>query len=114
EIVPPKPDLSYTGLDEFVNKHVVENYKAKSSKKEPKVVRKNNDASVIKECVSDNEEENVTQPKIEKKTVRPSIVKKEFVKPRQQKKTARKLLRKLSTIGKTLIDLEAIKETGII
>nr|GEW18452.1 hypothetical protein [Tanacetum cinerariifolium] len=32
----PKPDLSFTGLDEFVNKLVVENYKAKSSEKEPK------------------------------------------------------------------------------
>nr|GEW48974.1 hypothetical protein [Tanacetum cinerariifolium] len=35
--MPPKPDLSFTGLDEFVNKLVVENYKAKSSEEEPKV-----------------------------------------------------------------------------
>nr|GEW63085.1 ribonuclease H-like domain-containing protein [Tanacetum cinerariifolium] len=35
-IMPPTPDLSFTGLDEFVNKHVVENYKTKSSKEEPK------------------------------------------------------------------------------
>nr|GEU96581.1 hypothetical protein [Tanacetum cinerariifolium] len=34
--MPPTPDLSFTGLDEFVNKHVVENCKAKSSEKEPK------------------------------------------------------------------------------
>nr|GEU48936.1 retrovirus-related Pol polyprotein from transposon TNT 1-94 [Tanacetum cinerariifolium] len=34
--MPPKPDLSFTGLDEFINKLVVENYKAKSSEKEPK------------------------------------------------------------------------------
>nr|GEW32184.1 retrovirus-related Pol polyprotein from transposon TNT 1-94 [Tanacetum cinerariifolium] len=34
--MPPTPDLSFTGLDEFVNKHVVENYKAKSSEEEPK------------------------------------------------------------------------------
>nr|GEW24832.1 copia protein [Tanacetum cinerariifolium] len=32
-----KPDLSFTGLDEFVNKPVAENCKAKSSKEEPKV-----------------------------------------------------------------------------
>nr|GFD15471.1 hypothetical protein [Tanacetum cinerariifolium] len=40
-------------------------------------------------------EENVTQPKIVKKTVRPNIVKKEFVKPRQQEKTARKTVKKV-------------------
>ncbi|GJT50644.1 hypothetical protein Tco_0976801 [Tanacetum coccineum] len=46
---------------------------------EPKVVRKNDDAPCIEEWVSDDEEEDVSQPKTEKKTVRPSIVKKEFV-----------------------------------
>nr|GEU46001.1 hypothetical protein [Tanacetum cinerariifolium] len=40
-----------------------------------KVVRKNIDASIIEEWMSDNEEEDVSQPKIEKKTVRPSIAK---------------------------------------
>ncbi|GJU90804.1 retrovirus-related pol polyprotein from transposon TNT 1-94 [Tanacetum coccineum] len=54
--MPPTPDLSFTGLDEFVNKHVVENY---------------------------DEKEDVSQPKIEKKIVMPSIVKKEFVKSKQ-------------------------------
>nr|GEV71867.1 hypothetical protein [Tanacetum cinerariifolium] len=53
---------------------------AKSSEEDPKVVRKNDDALIIKEWVSDNEEEDVSQPKIEKKTVRPSIAKIEFVK----------------------------------
>ncbi|GJW75812.1 hypothetical protein Tco_0135182 [Tanacetum coccineum] len=33
--MPPTPDLSFTGLDEFVNKHVVENCKAMSSEEEP-------------------------------------------------------------------------------
>ncbi|GJS21154.1 hypothetical protein Tco_0449786 [Tanacetum coccineum] len=54
---PPTPDLSFTGLDEFVNKPVVEN--RKSSKEEPKVVRKNDDALIIEEWVSDDEEEDV-------------------------------------------------------
>ncbi|GJY72323.1 hypothetical protein Tco_0476026 [Tanacetum coccineum] len=35
------PNLSFTGLDEFVNKHVVENYKAMSSEEEHKVVSVN-------------------------------------------------------------------------
>ncbi|GKE62519.1 hypothetical protein Tco_1512886 [Tanacetum coccineum] len=46
--MPPTPDLSFTGLDEFVNKPVVENYKAMSSEEEPKVVRKYDDAQVLK------------------------------------------------------------------
>nr|GEV38142.1 putative reverse transcriptase domain-containing protein [Tanacetum cinerariifolium] len=40
--MPPTPYLSFTSLDEFVNKLVVENYKAKTSEEEPKAVRKNN------------------------------------------------------------------------
>ncbi|GJR81369.1 retrovirus-related pol polyprotein from transposon TNT 1-94 [Tanacetum coccineum] len=65
--MPPTPDLSFTGLDEFVNKTVVEN---------------------------NSEEENVSQTKNEKKTVKPSIAKKEFVKPKQQEKTARPIHKK--------------------
>ncbi|GJX17260.1 putative ribonuclease H-like domain-containing protein [Tanacetum coccineum] len=77
-------------LDMFFNEPVVENSKAMSSEEEPKVVRKCNDAPSIKEWVSDDKEEDVSQPKIKKKIVRPSIVKKEFVKSKQQEKTARK------------------------
>ncbi|GJU03612.1 putative ribonuclease H-like domain-containing protein [Tanacetum coccineum] len=91
--MPPTPDLSFTGLDEFVNEPAVENYKAMSSEEEPKVVRKNDDALIIEECVSDDEEEDVSQPKIEKKIVRPNIVKKEFVKSKQQEKTTRKTVK---------------------
>nr|GEY52463.1 hypothetical protein [Tanacetum cinerariifolium] len=47
--MPPTPDLSFTGLDEFVNKPVVENCKAMSSEEEPNVVRKHDDAPIIKE-----------------------------------------------------------------
>ncbi|GJU97826.1 hypothetical protein Tco_1327097 [Tanacetum coccineum] len=108
--MPPTPDLSFTGLDEFVNKHVVENYKAMSSKEEPKVVRKYDDAPSIEKWVLDDEEENVTQPKTKKKIVRPSIVKNEFVKSKQQEKLLGKPLNKLSNIGKTLTVQEAIKE----
>ncbi|GJV02494.1 hypothetical protein Tco_1336063 [Tanacetum coccineum] len=66
--MPPTPDLSFTGLDEFVNKPVVEN---------------------------NDEEEDVSHPKTEKKIVRPSIVKKEFVKSKQQEKTARKTVKQV-------------------
>ncbi|GKB18028.1 ribonuclease H-like domain-containing protein [Tanacetum coccineum] len=53
---------------EFVNKPVVENY---------------------------DEEEDVSQPKTKNKTVRPSIVKNEFVKSKQQEKTARKTVKQV-------------------
>ncbi|GJU68004.1 hypothetical protein Tco_1254263 [Tanacetum coccineum] len=58
--MPPTLDLSFTSLDEFVNEPVVENCKAMSSEEEPKVVRKNDDAPIIKEWVSDDEEEDVS------------------------------------------------------
>ncbi|GJZ53389.1 hypothetical protein Tco_0608274 [Tanacetum coccineum] len=73
--MPPTPDLSFTGLDEFANKLVVENCKAMSSEEEPKVVRKNDDAPIIEDWVSDSEEENVSQTKTKNKTVKPSIAK---------------------------------------
>nr|GEY05977.1 hypothetical protein [Tanacetum cinerariifolium] len=91
--MPSTPNLSFTGLDEFVNKPVVENYKAKSSKKEPKVVRENDDSLIIEEWVSINEEEDLSQPKFEKKIVRPSINKIEFVTSKQQEKNARKTVK---------------------
>nr|GEV29061.1 hypothetical protein [Tanacetum cinerariifolium] len=55
--MPPKLDLSFTGLDEFANKPVVENCDAKTSETKPKDVRKNNDAPVIEEWVLDDKDE---------------------------------------------------------
>ncbi|GKA95192.1 putative ribonuclease H-like domain-containing protein [Tanacetum coccineum] len=45
--MPPTPDLSFTGLDEFVNKPVVENIKF--DKEVSKVVRKSDDSSIIED-----------------------------------------------------------------
>ncbi|GJY38923.1 hypothetical protein Tco_0425287 [Tanacetum coccineum] len=58
---------SFNNGQKFVNKPVVENSKAMSSEEEPKVVRKSDDTPIIEDWVSDNEEEDVSQPKIEKK-----------------------------------------------
>ncbi|GJZ72534.1 hypothetical protein Tco_0636385 [Tanacetum coccineum] len=60
--MPPKPDFSFSSLEEFtsepiVNKPVVENSEAKASEVKPKAVRKNNGAPIIKDYVSDNEED---------------------------------------------------------
>ncbi|GKA78130.1 hypothetical protein Tco_0784667, partial [Tanacetum coccineum] len=48
---------------------------------ESKKVRENNDASIIEDWVSDDEDGDEPNPKVEKKTVIPTATKKEFVTP---------------------------------
>ncbi|GJU14877.1 ribonuclease H-like domain-containing protein [Tanacetum coccineum] len=98
--MPPKPDLSFSGLEEFVNKPivsesavkkpVVETSEAKASVYKPKTVKKNNGAPIIEDWVSDSEEEDVPPAKKEKKTVKSSFTKIEFVKSKEQVKSPRK------------------------
>ncbi|GJZ46243.1 ribonuclease H-like domain-containing protein [Tanacetum coccineum] len=66
------------------------NKNRKSDEEVSKVVRKSDDSPIIEDWVLDSEEENVSQTKTEKKIVKPSIAKIEFVKPKKQEKTARK------------------------
>ncbi|GJY10625.1 ribonuclease H-like domain-containing protein [Tanacetum coccineum] len=112
--MPPTPDLSFTGLDEFVNEPVVENSKAMSSKEEPKEVRKNDDAPCIEEWVSDDEEEDVLSQKLKRKQLGLVLLRKSLSNLNNKKKLLGKLLNKLSNIGKTLTIQEAIKEIGTI
>ncbi|GJY15160.1 hypothetical protein Tco_0385582 [Tanacetum coccineum] len=80
---PPKPNLSFSGLEEFVNepivseptvkKLVVETSETKASEAKPKAVRKNNGAPIIEDWVFDNEKDDVPQANIEKKTFKPSF-----------------------------------------
>ncbi|GJU23200.1 hypothetical protein Tco_1156542 [Tanacetum coccineum] len=91
--MPPTPGMSFTDLDEFVNKPVIKN--RKSDEEVSKVVRKSDDSLIIEDWVSDREEENVSQTKTEKKTVKPGIAKIEFVKPKQQEKTVRKIVKQV-------------------
>ncbi|GJX12386.1 ribonuclease H-like domain-containing protein, partial [Tanacetum coccineum] len=98
--MPPKLDLSFSGLEEFVNEPIVseptvkkplaENSKAKISEEKPKAVRKNNGALIIEEWVFDSGEEDVPQAKIEKKTIKFSFAKIEFVKSKKQVKSPKK------------------------
>ncbi|GJS92050.1 ribonuclease H-like domain-containing protein, partial [Tanacetum coccineum] len=93
--MPPKLDLSFSGLEEFVNeptikKPVVETSKAKASADKPKVVKKNNGSPIKEDWVSDSEEEDMPHAKIQKKTVKSSFAKIEFVKSKEQVKTPRK------------------------
>nr|GEU78075.1 hypothetical protein [Tanacetum cinerariifolium] len=98
-----KKGLGYESYNAFAVNPVVEN---KSSEEETKAVRKNLDAPIVEEWVSDDEEEKVTQPKIVKKTVRPIIVKKKLVKPKQQEKTIRKTVENFKNNRQKIIDLE--------
>ncbi|GKC28660.1 hypothetical protein Tco_1035954 [Tanacetum coccineum] len=99
--MPLKLDLSFFGLKEFTSepiviKPIVEKSEAKASEAKPKTVRKNNGALIIEDWVSDSEEENVSQTKIEKKTFKPSFVKIDFVKTKQTNKTNRKTAKQVS------------------
>ncbi|GKE26390.1 hypothetical protein Tco_1441774, partial [Tanacetum coccineum] len=93
---PNKFDLSYSGLEEFqqpefevyglrANKSVYEN-----SLNETK---KNSDAPLIKEWVSDYEDEVESPIMVENKTVVPTIPKVDVVRPKQQGKSVRKIVR---------------------
>ncbi|GJT00267.1 ribonuclease H-like domain-containing protein [Tanacetum coccineum] len=98
--MPPKPDLSFSGLEEFVNepivseptvkKPVVETSEAKDNADKPKVIRKNFGPPLIKDWISDSEDEAKSKPKIEKKTIEPSFAKIEFVTSKEQVKSHRK------------------------
>ncbi|GJY01505.1 hypothetical protein Tco_0359657 [Tanacetum coccineum] len=68
----PHLNFIFTGLDEFVNKPIVENIK--SDEEVSKVVRKSNDSLIIEDWVLDSEEENLSQTKTEKKTKIDTIV----------------------------------------
>ncbi|GKA79165.1 ribonuclease H-like domain-containing protein [Tanacetum coccineum] len=92
--MPPKPNLSFSGLEEFVNepivskptvkKPVVETSEAKASADKPKAVKKNNGAPIIEDWVSDSEKEYMPQTKIQMKIVKPTFTKIEFVKSKEQ------------------------------
>nr|GEY41088.1 putative ribonuclease H-like domain-containing protein [Tanacetum cinerariifolium] len=83
--MPPKPDLVYSSLDDFVNesvsKSVVEKPTINSNK--PKTIRNENEAPIIKDWVSENKEED--EPKSQ--SVKPNFTKIEFVKPKTNRKS---------------------------
>nr|GEZ35554.1 hypothetical protein [Tanacetum cinerariifolium] len=103
--MPPKPDLVYPSLDDFVDKSVSE-FKVEKpivESNEPKTVRKENRAPIIKDWVSESEEEN--KPKLQ--TVKPNFTKIKFVKPKP-------IGNLLSKLGKTHTEvLGETRETGI-
>nr|GEU55992.1 putative ribonuclease H-like domain-containing protein [Tanacetum cinerariifolium] len=91
-LLPLKPDLS--SLEEFVNepivtkttvkKPLVETSEVMASEDKPPVVRKNFGPLIFKDWISDSRDDAESSPKIEKKMVKPSFVKIEFVKSKEQ------------------------------
>ncbi|GJU96774.1 ribonuclease H-like domain-containing protein [Tanacetum coccineum] len=83
--LPPNLDLSYSSLEKF-QQPKFEGYGPKSSKSVSKdisnEVRESTDASLVEEFVSDD--------KLERKIVFPTVAKMEFVRPKQQEKPVRK------------------------
>ncbi|GJZ48526.1 hypothetical protein Tco_0602358 [Tanacetum coccineum] len=94
--MPPKPDLVYPSLDDFVdvNESVSESVVEKPivETNEPKEVRKENDTLIIEDWVSDSDEEDVPKVKTVKMFNKPSFVKINFVNSTKQIKSPRKTL----------------------
>ncbi|GKB42832.1 hypothetical protein Tco_0887774 [Tanacetum coccineum] len=92
--MPPKPDLVYPSLDDFVevNESVGESIVEKPTVEtnEPETTRKENRAPIIEDWVSDNNEENVPKVKTVKMFNKPSFAKINFVKSTEQVKSPRK------------------------
>ncbi|GKA46631.1 ribonuclease H-like domain-containing protein [Tanacetum coccineum] len=90
---PTKLDLSYSRLDEFKEPEF-EGYGLRANKSVCKIssneTKKNSDAPLIEEWVSDNEDEVESPIIVEKKIVVPTIPKVDVVRPKQQEKLVRK------------------------
>nr|GEW00864.1 hypothetical protein [Tanacetum cinerariifolium] len=74
---------------EFTSEPAVKTLNAKPSEEVSKLVKKDNGAPIIIDWKSNDEDESVPQPMIEKKTIKPRVANVEFVKPKQQSQNAR-------------------------
>ncbi|GJY10482.1 hypothetical protein Tco_0378667 [Tanacetum coccineum] len=91
--MPPKPDLVYPSLDDFVdvNESVSESVVEKPTVEtnEPKTTRKENGALIIEDWVSESEKEDVPKIKTVEMFNKPSFSKINFVKSTEQVKSHR-------------------------
>ncbi|GJZ40211.1 hypothetical protein Tco_0586774 [Tanacetum coccineum] len=93
--MPPKPDLVYPSLNDFVEvnesvSEIVE--KPTVENNEPKTARKENGAPIIEDWVSDSDEENMPKVKTVEMFNKLSFAKINFVKSIEQVKSPRKAL----------------------
>ncbi|GJZ48262.1 ribonuclease H-like domain-containing protein, partial [Tanacetum coccineum] len=88
--MPPKSDLVYHSLDDFVdvNKSVVEKPTVETN--QPKTTRKENGTPIIEDWVSNSDEENVPKVKTVETFNKPSFAKINFFKSIEQVKSPRK------------------------
>ncbi|GJU31703.1 ribonuclease H-like domain-containing protein [Tanacetum coccineum] len=88
--MPPKFDLVYHSLDDFidVNESVIEKPTVETN--EPKTFRNENEVLIIEDWVSDSDEENVPKVKTVEMFNKPSFAKINFVKSTEQVKSPRK------------------------
>ncbi|GJY93833.1 putative ribonuclease H-like domain-containing protein [Tanacetum coccineum] len=92
--MPPKSDLVYPSLNDFVDwnesvsQSVVEKPTVETN--EPKIARKENEAPIIKDWVSDSDEENMPNVNTVEMFNKPSFAKINFVKYTKQVKSPRK------------------------
>ncbi|GJT92615.1 ribonuclease H-like domain-containing protein [Tanacetum coccineum] len=110
--MPPKPDLVYPSLDDFVDESVSESVVEKPTVEtnEPKTARRENGAPIIKDWVSESEEEDVPKVKTVEILNKPSFAKINFVKSTEQVKSPRKT--SVDQIGNTYLVLEGTRGTG--
>ncbi|GKD68804.1 hypothetical protein Tco_1322894, partial [Tanacetum coccineum] len=88
KFMPPKSDLFYPSLDDFVDESVVEKPTVETNELE--TARKENEAPIIEDWVSDSDEENVPKVKTVDMLNKPSFAKINFVKSIEQVKSPRK------------------------
>ncbi|GJY33204.1 ribonuclease H-like domain-containing protein [Tanacetum coccineum] len=90
KFMPPKSNLVYSSLDNFVdvNESVVKKPTVETNK--PETSRKENEAPIIKDWVSDSDKENVPKVKTVEMFNKPSFAKINFVKSTKQVKSPRK------------------------
>nr|GEY26804.1 ribonuclease H-like domain-containing protein [Tanacetum cinerariifolium] len=65
-----------------VKKPVIKTSEVKASEDKPKVISNNSGPPIIEDWIPDSEDEDVSKPKIEKKTIKPSFAKIENIVPR--------------------------------
>ncbi|GJY75882.1 hypothetical protein Tco_0480998 [Tanacetum coccineum] len=90
--MPPKSNLVYLSLDDFVDESVSESVVEKPTVEtnEPETTRKENRAPIIKDWVPDSDEENVPKVNTVEMFNKPSFAKINFVKSTEQVKSFRK------------------------
>ncbi|GJV15586.1 uncharacterized mitochondrial protein-like protein [Tanacetum coccineum] len=102
---PPKLDLSNSDLEEFQQREF-EGYGPKTNKSVTEdisnEVRESPDALLVEELVSDD--------KLEKKTVFPTVAKIEFVRPKQQEKPVRKPVKYAEMYRENSLSSQTLKE----